>query len=237
MMHQQRTMSPVPDRPQDGRPAWRALFPSLAAGDEATGLVLDGARPVTLPAEAPVFRAGAPCEHYVLLLAGRVRVQVIGEGGREALLYRVHPGQSCVLTTCCMLSGQAYPAEGFTEAPVTALMLARPAFDRALETAPALRRFVFTNLGARIADVINRMEEVAFRPIEQRLAAYLVTRSPGAGGFQATHQNIAVELGTAREVVSRHLKRFESQGLVRLGRGTVEVLDGPGLRRLAIRGA
>jgi CRP/FNR family transcriptional regulator len=211
---------------------WRDLFPVLAAGDTTSQGVLDAARPLALPADQPVFRAGAPCADYVLLLSGRVRVQVIGEGGREAVLYRVLPGQSCVLTTCCILSGEAYPAEGFTEAPVQALAISRPAFDRGLESAPAFRRFVFANLGSRIADVITRMEEVAFRPVERRLATYLLARAGRSGALAATHQEIAVDVGTVREVVSRHLKRLESQGLVRLGRSTVEITDRAGLERL-----
>lgn len=219
--------------PSTLRPAWRDLFPSLAASDPASQGVLDAARPLALPADRPVFRPGSPCAHYVLLLGGRVRVQVIGEGGREAVLYRVHPGQSCVLTTCCILSGEAYPAEGFTEAPVRALAIPRPAFDRALECAPAFRRFVFANLGSRIAEVITRMEELTFRPVERRLATYLLARVGWAGVLDVTHQEIAVDLGTVREVVSRHLKRFESLGLVRLGRSTLELRDRAGLERLA----
>ena len=206
-----------------GNTGWKDLFPTLASGDRQTRSVLNGARLVTMSAGQPVFHASSPCENYMLLLEGSVRVQVIGESGREAVLYRVLPGQSCVLTTCCILSGDDYPAEGFTESSVRALVVTKPAFDAALESAPAFRRFVFANLGGRIADVITRMEEVAFRPVERRLSAYLLSRTNDAGTVQATHQEIAVELGTAREVVSRHLKRLESSGLVELGRSTVQV--------------
>ena len=107
------------------------------------------------------------------------------------------------------------------------------AFDVALESAPAFRRFVFANLGGRIADVIARMEEVAFRPVERRLAAFLLARRGETGTIQATHQEIAVELGTSREVVSRHLKRLESSGLVELGRSTVQVRRLEELQRVA----
>jgi CRP/FNR family transcriptional regulator len=212
-----------------GGVAWRDLFPTLARGDAQTQAIMDGARHLTLPADQPVFLAGAPCANYVLVLTGRVRVQVIGEGGRQAVLYRVLPGQSCCLTTCCILAADAYPAEGFTEVPVSALAIPKPAFDQGMETAPAFRRFVFANLGSRMAEVISRMEEVAFRPVEARLAAWLLGQA-GAGPISATHQEIAVELGSAREVVSRHLKRLEAAGLVRLGRSSLEVCDREGLR-------
>lgn len=211
---------------------WRPLFPSIAAADAESQLLMDRAQLVNLGAGEVVFHAGSPCRNYVLLLEGTVRVQLIGEGGREALLYRVQPGQSCILTTCCVLSDEDYPAEGYTEAPVSALAISKPAFDRALETAPAFRRFVFDNLGGRVAEVIARMEELTFRPVERRLAAYLLAGTSRGEVLAATHQEIAAELGTAREVVSRHLKRLEMAGLVRLGRGTVAVTDRSGLDRL-----
>ncbi len=211
---------------------WCTLFPDLAAGDERTRKVMETARWVEIPEGEAVFLAGSPCSSYLLVLDGSVRVQLIGEGGREALLYRVLPGQSCVLTTCCMLSCESYPAEGFTDAPVSALVITKQEFDLALNEAPTFRRFVFTNLGGRIAEIITRMEAISFKPVERRLATWLLARGMGRGPLEVTHQQIAVELGTVREVVSRHLKRFESNGLVRLGRSTVEVADPVGLQRL-----
>jgi CRP/FNR family transcriptional regulator len=212
-------------------PTWRSVFPALASAEGESQRVLDTAESISVPDDQVTFHVGSACAHYVLLLKGMVRVQLIGDSGREALLYRVRPGQSCVLTTCCILSGDDYPAEGITEGAVRALVIAKPAFDRALESAPAFRRFVFANLGARIAEIIVRMEEVAFRPVDRRLAAYLLAQASGAV-LPITHQELAVELGTVREVVSRHLKRFETTGLVRLGRATVTVIDPEGLQRL-----
>jgi CRP/FNR family transcriptional regulator len=194
--------------------------------------LLDRAPVVRLGAGEVVFRAGSPCQNYVLLLEGTVRVQLVGEGGREAMLYRVQPGQSCIITTCCVISDEAYPAEGCTEAAVSALAITKPAFDRALECAPAFRRFVFENLGGRVAEVIARMEELAFRPVERRLVAYLLAHTRPGELLAATHQEIAAELGTAREVVSRHLKRLEATGRVRLGRATIEIIDRAGLEWL-----
>ena len=233
--------TPQPARSDEGQrtgsqaPRWQELFPELATGDAATRALMDTAHPLTLAAGQMVFRAGSPCERYVLILSGSVRVQVIGENGREAALYRVLPGQSCVLTTCCVLAADASPAEGVTETPVSALAVGKSTFDRALESAPAFRRFVFANLGNRIAEVIARMEEISCRPVERRLATYLLARVGWGSALEVTHQQVAVDIGTAREVVSRHLKRFEANGLVRLGVGSIEVSDPEGLRQLVNR--
>lgn len=217
-------------------PVWREIFPELARADPATQAIMEQAHWVTLPAGAAVFQAGNPCQHYLLMVAGQVRVQLIGAGGREAVLYRVQPGQSCVLTTCCVLSGEPYPAEGHADGEVSALLFTQAEFARALETAPGFRRFVFHDLGQRLAEVIRRMEEVAFQPVEQRLASLLLERTPADGRLRDTHQALALELGTAREVVSRHLKRLEAAGLVRLGRSSIQIRDRAGLREL-VQGA
>jgi CRP/FNR family transcriptional regulator len=118
---------------------------------------------------------------------------------------------------------------------VRVLVFSKPQFDQALDTAPAFRRFVFQNLGRRLTEVVARMEEVAFRPVDRRLAGLLLDRADQTGRVIATHQAVSVEVGSAREVVSRLLKRLESAGLVRLGRSTIQVVDRPGLERLAGR--
>lgn len=215
-------------------PVWRQIFPELAAAEDAsTRRLRASARLVTVPAGQPVFYAGSACENYLLVVSGTVRVQVTGEGGREVVLYRVGAGQSCVLTTSCMLAREHYPAAGFTETEVQALAFARADFDRGLDESGPFRRLVFANLGARLADVIQRMEEVAFQPVDRRLAAVLLSQADAQGRVIATHQDLAVELGTAREVVSRHLKRLENRGLVRLGRSSVALADADGLAAVA----
>jgi len=206
-------------------PAWQQYFPELASPDTALQRAMESARLLEVPHGSPVFHAGARCETYILVVQGQIRVQVIGEGGREVVLYRVQPGQSCVLTTCCLLSGETYPAEGHTEGAVRALVFDKTDFDRALDTAPAFRRLVFLNLGQRIAQVITRMEDVTFRPVAQRLARLLLAQARTGTTVNSTHQAIGVELGTAREVVSRHLKRLEAAGVVRLGRLVIEITD------------
>jgi CRP/FNR family transcriptional regulator len=185
---------------------------------------------VELPAGYEVFRRGDACRNYLVVIDGSVRVQALSPGGREVTLYRVAGGQSCVITTSCLISQEVYPAEGITELETTALVLPQGAFNEMLGKSEAFRRFVFANQGQRLSDLIHRIEDVAFGRVDARLARLLFDQGKqSAGRVSATHQKLASELGTAREVVSRQLKVFERRGWIRVGRGRVEVLDAESL--------
>jgi CRP/FNR family transcriptional regulator, anaerobic regulatory protein len=210
--------------------SWIDHFPQLRTNDEsALGPVLAAATTVTLPSAQTVFHAGALCDQYLLVISGSVRVQLVTGNGREVVLYRVGAGQSCVLTTSCLIAGERYPAEGVTESETAAVALGKALFERGLAGSDHFRRFVFASFSLRLAQVIARMEEVAFGSIDARLARVLAA---GAPRLRITHEGLAVELGTAREVVSRHLKNYESLGLIALHRGEIEVLDATALTRI-----
>lgn len=213
-----------------------SAFPALAGLDAESARVLDaGLRPVTVPAGTVLFRSGDTCSAFLLVLDGRVRVQKVGENGREIVLYRVEPGQTCVLTTACLMSQGVYGAEGLAETDVSGLALSPAAFDTLLARSPAFRSFAFSAYATRVSDLLMLIEEVAFGRIDVRLAQTLLERAGGDGIVHATHQDLAVELGTAREVVSRQLKEFERRGWVTLGRGRVEVRTATALQSLAGR--
>lgn len=154
------------------------------------------------------------------------------ESGREIVLYRVDAGETCVLTTACLLAHEAYSAEGITESQVRAVTISARTFHELLGRSTVLREFVFRSYGSRISDLMLLVEEVAFKRIDLRLARFLADRADAGGNLGATHQAIAVELGTAREVVSRQLKEFERQGLVALSRGRISVRDAAALREM-----
>ncbi len=214
---------------------WQQHFPALATSDDTqVQTLIRSSKLAQLPADTCVFSSGQACEHYLLVASGRVKVVLYAESGREVVLYRVLPGETCVLTTACLLGQTHYIAEGITESEVSALMVHHEDFQAALHTSPAFRNFVFADMGKRFADVIARMERIKFGPVESRLAAALIsTWDTHKPHIQVTHQTLANEVGTAREVVSRYLKRFEAEGLIRLKRGHIELLDLPGLRKLA----
>jgi CRP/FNR family transcriptional regulator, anaerobic regulatory protein len=216
---------------------WLARFPELARIDDPEFKRLAAmAQVLTVPAGVTIFRPGDVCQSYLLVLEGSVRVQKVSETGREIVLYRIGPGESCILTTSCLVAGERYPADGVTESPVTAVALPVEAFQRAVAASEAFRRFVFASFGERLADLMVLVEAVAFGRMDCRLAARLMKLGGPAGKIAITHQLLAAELGTAREVVSRLLKEFERDGLVNLERGQIAIRDAPGLARLATGG-
>jgi CRP/FNR family transcriptional regulator, anaerobic regulatory protein len=214
--------------------AVETLFPDLACSDDVVvAQVIRSARRISLPPGATVFRQGSACEQYLLVIDGNVRVQMLTDGGHEVVLYHVRPGESCMLTTSCLLGGVPYPADGVTETSLSALAIETGEFRRALGESAGFRTFVFRNIGERFAEVIGRLSDVAFGSIDRRLATALLREHQSRQPVALTHQALAVELGTAREVVSRHLKRFEQQGWVSLGRSQIDLLDPAALSRLS----
>jgi len=182
-----------------------------------------------VPAGTVLFDERQPCQGFPFILDGGIRVSKPAANGRELPLYRVLPGESCIITSSCLLGHVAYNARGVTEAATTLVLLPHALFDELLAQS-AFRDFIFHLFSERIADLMQLIEEVAFRKLDQRLAGLLL----GKGKLlHATHQQLADELGSVREIVSRLLKGFAEQGLVKLGREQVEILDPAGLRRIA----
>lgn len=209
-------------------------FPQLARLDPDSARALgESGRVAAIPAGTVLFHDGTECSSYVLVLEGSIRVQKLSEGGREIVLYRVERGQSCVLTTNCLIAHDNYSAEGVAETEVTALVVPAATFRALLARSDTFRDFVFSAYASRISDLLMLIEEVAFGRIDARLAGWLAGRGGPEAQVKATHQDIAVELGTAREVVSRQLKEFERRGWVALHRGRIDVRDRLALADLA----
>lgn len=209
---------------------WKTHFPEfVGSGDRILGQLMASATVVKLPAGRQVFYPGKSCENYLLMLSGSIKAQIMSEDGREVLLYHVRAGDSCVLTTSCLLGGNHYPAEGFTETDISAFAIPAHVFHRCLEQSAFFREFVFRNFSRRLTDVIKRMEAITFGTIDQKLAKALLAE--GAKTIPKTHHELALELGSVREVISRHLKRFESYGWLSLNRGSIEIIDAAALRQ------
>jgi CRP/FNR family transcriptional regulator len=186
------------------------------------------------PAAATVFEEGDLCSAFAILTRGRVRVFKIGETGREITLYRFARSESCILTASCILSERQFPAIAAVEEAAEAFVVPHTVFQRWVDEYPPWRDYVFQLLSRRLASVMAVLDEVAFRRMDVRIAALLLRElPPGASRVALTHQQIAAELGSSREVVSRILSDFADSGLVELMRGSIGVLDRPALERRA----
>lgn len=184
---------------------------------------------MTVPVGTILFDERQPCQGFPFILAGSIRVVKLAANGRELPLYKVLPGESCIITSSCLLGRTDYNARGVTESETMLGLLPRPLFDELLDV-PAFRGFVFHLFAERIAELMQLVEEVAFRKLDQRLANLLLGKGRQ---LHVTHQQLADELGSVREMISRLLKGFADQGLVRLGREQIEILDPASLRRIA----
>ncbi|WP_043420884.1 Crp/Fnr family transcriptional regulator [Azonexus hydrophilus] len=207
------------------------LYPALAGLPEARIAQLLQAPTANLPAGTTVFSENQPCAGFPLLLAGSIKVVKQAASGRELMLYRVVPGGSCIISSSCLLGRSDYNARGIAETPLSLLLLPVGEFARLLVDHAPFRDFVFHLFAERIGELMQLVEEVAFARLDQRLAKLILARQSDT--LNVTHQQLADELGSVREIVSRLLKGFAAQGLVSLGREHLTVTDRDGLNKLA----
>ena len=213
---------------------WIDAFPALKdLPEKERRLLVERGSVVGIPAGTTVFAPGVAAENFLLVIEGTVRVQQVSAGGREIVLYRVSGGETCIMTTSCLMAEESYTAEGVTETDVRAVAIPKTVFEELLVLSPGFRRIVFSAYANRISDVMHVVEDVAFERLDKRLAQRLLDRADSEDTIRATQQELAAELGTAREVASRLLKEFERRGWVALTRGQVALKDHDALQRVA----
>lgn len=205
---------------------WLAAFPALRQVSDEHLSRAGGALLFPELAEGAVaYRQGWDCPHYVMCLEGGTRTFKTSSSGRELLIYRVGPGSTCVFTTQCLLAGGTFPAESVAEAPTRLAALPAATFHGLMSDSPEFRRFVLEDYANLLSSMISLVDEVAFSSLDERLARRLVAIADAAGVINATHQQLAADLGSVREVISRCLGEWERQGLVRTARGSIQILD------------
>lgn len=214
-------MANVPRSPDNSIDQLLARFPVLQQVDQPALEMLGRASRVKAPANTFLFGVGDRCSSFLLLLEGTIRVYLSSEEGREMSLYRIEPGQTCLLTTSCMMGSSPYPAIGRTETEVRGLAIDNDVFYSLLASSAEFRNLVFQDFGDRLSVIIQLTHEVAFNKLDLRLADFLATRDLS----KITHQQIAMELGTVREIISRLLKQFQGEGVVKLHRNRIEITD------------
>ena len=210
-------------------PRYADLYPALAHCSPLPDAPGSGIAPIQVPAGTELFSENAPCRGFPLVLEGEVKVSRHSGDGRSLELYRVVPGELCLVSSACLFRSQPLSASGVTTRPTTLLLIPPPIFNQWLET-PAFRNEVLGLFAERMADLTGLIDAVAFRKLDQRLAAALLGRGQD---LSITHQQLADELGTVREIVTRLLRRFEREGWVRLGREHIHIIDSAALRAIA----
>ncbi len=184
---------------------------------------------MSLKTGAVVFEELQSCKTFPFILTGNVRVIKRSPAGREISLYNVTPGDACVVSSACLLGHKPYNAVGLVEADCELVMMPAEDFD-CLLTIRDFREFIFSLFSKRVLDLMQLVDEVAFRKLDQRLARLLMSKGLV---IEISHQALADELGTVREMITRTLNSFADSGVVRLRRGCIEIVDRPGLERLS----
>lgn len=212
---------------------WTGAVPALGALAPGSRRRLDALEPLDVPAGTVLFRPGDAVKGYVVVLKGRIGVHLIGPTGRDILLYDVVPGKSCIQSTLGLLGGDDYSAEAVVERDARLILLPKATFLDLLESDTAFRRVVFAAFAERMQSMMQLLEKVAFQKVEARLAGWLLSRADAAGRIEATQQDIASSIGSAREVVSRRLDALAKRGWLENERGRVTIRDPEALRRIS----
>ncbi len=183
----------------------------------------DKSMPASVPAGSFICMESNHCMHLPIVLKGEARVYKASDEGKELTLYRIEAGESCILTASCILNQIVFPANAIATTDVEALVVSTKDVKAWMSTYPSWQQYIFGLISLRFASVIELVEEVAFQRMDARLISYLREASVHTGTIKTTHEAIATDLGTSREVISRLLKDFEHKGLVSLARGTINI--------------
>lgn len=209
---------------------WVERFPFFAT------LASEDLAKLTKVAEFPVLKAGQvayqegwECPNYLMCVNGRTRVYKTNTTGREIFIYKVEGGGTCMLTTQCLLSKSKFPAESVAEADTELVALPARYFHQFMTEIPAFRDFVLSDYTKLLGTMLSLVDTVVFASIEQRLARRLLVEAADSSIVNKTHQQLALDIGSVREIVSRHLGEWERKGLIESRRGQIRILNRSGL--------
>lgn len=206
--------------------AWLTSFPALQKmHPDHLALAQDHVQFPTLAAGDVAYRQGWDCPNYVMCIGGRTRVFKTSETGREILIYQVVSGGTCALTTQCLLAGGTFPAESTAETEATLAAIPAAQFHTLMAQSNEFRNFVLSDYMRLLSTMITLLDEVAFSTLDQRLAGRLLAEADSTGHIEKTHQQLAQDLGSVREVISRYLADWERTGWIKTARGNIQILD------------
>lgn len=216
---------------------WFTLFPELSGLDKQHQ---DRLKEVVVFKQLKqgeiAYEPGWDCSNFLMCLGGQTRVYRSSESGREILLYRVASGDTCVLTTSCLMANSTFPAESIAEQDTLLAAIPMSVFNEIMVQSELFRNFVHNNYGELLSDLILLVNEVAFSRIDMRLARYLLKTADNNNTILSTHQQLALDMGSVREVISRHLNEWEREGWIEIQRGIIHLLDKEKLNEYVVSG-
>lgn len=210
------------------------LFPVLKNLKPAElDALLSIGQPLDLPAGQMLMQQNTQCQHVPLVLSGQLRVFKLAPNGREMTLFRTGPGETCLVSVACRISGDDFPALAQVETDTKLFMIPVKLYEQLLSHQEFWKDFLILTLYRRLSETLSVLEAVAFERTDRRLVNWLLTKSESSkGSIKTTHETIAVELGTAREVVSRLLGDMRQKGLISMSRGRISILKPQQLSQL-----
>lgn len=212
------------------------MFPEISENRALLSGIDEHARRVDLPRGTRVFREGSRCDSLAVVVSGSVRAYQQSPGGRRVVLYGVTAGEACVLTTCCVLRDTPFPACAETDTDTVAVTIPATVFNDWFSRHPFWRDFALGLIATKLHLLLDLLDSVVFQSVDERVAGALVSGRSGPGSaVRLTHAEIADRIGSTRESVSRSIDRFRARGLVRTGRGSIEIVDAAALE--AVDGA
>ena len=211
--------------PDFARPAWMDKFPALNCASSVCQDMWESAEEVQFRKGQWVFREGATCSTYLFCLEGRLRLQKSSPEGREIMLDYLDPGQGCAMSAACLMSGNPYTADIKAVIETKVMVISKANFQRGVSMSSCFREFIFDSYGSQLAILMDLVKDVAFTPLDRRLAECLIAHADSDGVLDITHQTLATALGTVREVITRELKKYKKQGLISLDRGSIQIID------------
>jgi len=188
------------------------------------------------PIGTVILEEGSSCTNMVFVLDGTIRVYKLSPEGKEITLYRLGNGETCVLSVSCIMGNLHYPAMAEVEEEITLGIIPAAFYNELFLAESACQQFIFNTISTRLQEVMLLVDEVVFKNMDTRLAAFILQKLYKDNieeRLDMTHEKIAIELGTAREVVSRLLKDFEKKNIVSLSRGKIIVKDKEFLKKIA----
>ena len=211
-----------------------SLFPVLKGlGEQARRQIFGSGLVAVLPKDQMLMQQNQQCQYIPFVISGLLRIYKLSPNGREMTLYRIGPGDTCLVSIACQIKGEDFPALAQIEEKAQLFMLPVGVYHEVLDRSLPWKDFVTNSLYEHLLEVMQTLEAVAFDRTDFRLMQWLLKKSQEqAGALHYTHEAIAIELGTAREVISRLLGELKNKGIVKLGRGKIELTDSARLEQL-----